>query len=273
MFTPITFIALLGGSELHMVEDHQIDSEGTWRTATLLINCVDAPFVRSTFASMCRSLVGTQTSSQVYCHLNGIAQMCVDLRSQYFDAVAAVIYTAGSAEISVENIQRVTDTVLAMGAHMVVIVDDDCARWRTVRGVSGFVQGVKVTTPSTATSMVVTLAALTSPHTLLCADAEDIGNCLGSADQPATLVDCVWMRSAQKLEFTSTADRDVVRDAKCLAATLCAASLQIADCRSILQALRECSSSVDNVILQAPLDRLSHPWLHPNFVFLPLVCG
>ena len=104
-----------------------------------------------------------------------------------------------------------------------------------------------------------------------CTDHEDVGMCLGSAEQPAVLVEGLWLRRRQKLEFMSAAESDFGRNADSIAVNLCAASLRFDDFSLIRGAVNAWATSA-NLIFQAPSNSLISPWLHPNVVSLPMIC-
>ena len=126
------------------------------------------------------------------------------------------------------------DAIRAMGHGLIVVVDCNCGRWCALQGVSGFVSGAESTSPATATAVAISLATLSAPETLACLDHEDVGMCLGSAAQPDLLVEGVWFRRRQKLEFMSTAESDVAKNAESIAVNLRAASLRLDDLSEIV---------------------------------------
>ena len=254
-----------------MVEYHHLDSHHDWRTATMVVNFNDTPEVRSTFGALRSTFVAARYSVNVFSGPQGIGETCSCLRVQQFSTADAVIYTAGDLTVTNEAVQRVVDAVRAMGPGLVVIVDDRCDRWSALQSVSGFVRGVESTSPATATAVAISLATLCAPETLGCTDHEDVGMCLGSAEQPAVLVKGLWLRRRQTLEFVSAGDGEAAKKANSIAANLCAASLRQNDFSSILGAVRAWAPSA-GLVLQSPLNNLIRPWLHPNVVSLPMIC-
>lgn len=271
LFSPPAPPALLGGAELHMVEYHHLDTDLNWRTATMVVNFDDTLAARRTFGALRSTFVAARYSVDVFCSPEGVGQLCGCLRAQQFGTADAVIYTAGNLTVTTETVQGVVDAVRAMGPGLVVVVDDNCARWRALQGVSGFVSGAESTSPATATAVAISLATLCAPETLACADHEDVGMCLGSAEQPAVLVEGLWFRRRQKLEFMSAVDSDFAKNAEAIAVNLCAASLRTDDFSSITGAVRAWCPS-EKLVFQAPSNSLISPWLHPNVVSLPMIC-
>lgn len=254
-----------------MVEYHHLDTDLNWRTATMVVNFNDTPAARKTFSALRSTFAAARYSVYVFSSSKGVGQMCACLRVQQFGTADAVIYTAGNLTISSEAVQRVVDAVRAMGPGLVVVVDDNCARWGAVQRISGFVRGVESTSPATATAVAISLATLCAPETLACADHEDVGMCLGSAEQPAVLVEGLWLRRRERLEFMSAADSDVAKNADAIAVNLCAASLRVDDFSSITSAVRAWCPS-EKLVFQAPSNNLISPLLHPNVVSLPMIC-
>ena len=271
LFSPSDPPALLGGAEVHMVEYHHFETDLNWRTATMVVNFNDTPAARRTFGALRSTFVAARYSVNLFSKPEGVGQMCGCLRAQQFGTADAVIYTAGNLTITSETVQRVVDAVRAMGPGLVVVVDDTCRRWRDLQGVSGFVSGAESTSPATAAAVAISLATLCAPETLTCADHEDVGMCLGSAEYPAVLVEAFWLRRRQTMEFASVADGDVAKNADSIAVNLCAASLRMNDFSSILRTVRAWVGS-NNVIMQAPVNSLISPWLHPSVVSLPMIC-
>ena len=271
LFSPPDPPALLGGAEVHMVEYHLLDTDLNWRTATMVVNFNDTLAARRTFGALRSTFVAARYSVNVLSSPEGIGQLCGCLRVQQFGTADAVLYTARNLTISSESVQSVIDAVRAMGPGLVVVVDDNCGRWRTLQGVSGFVSGAESTSPATATAVAISLATLCAPETLTCLDHEDVGMCLGSADQPSLLVEGLWLRRRQKLEFMSDVESNVAKHAQLIAVNLCAASLRFDEMHAITRAICAwCQSK--GLIYQAPSNSLISPWLHPNVVALPMIC-
>lgn len=241
-----------------MVEYHHIDTDHNWRTATTVVNFSDTPTARKTFGTLRSTFAAARYSVNVFSNPEGVGKLCGCLRIQQFGTADAVIYTAGNLAITSEAVQRVVDALRTMGPGLVVVVDDNCARWRALTGVSGFVRGAESTSPATATAAAISLATLGAPETLVCADHEDVAMCLGSAQQPAVLAEGLWFRRLQRLEFLSAADGDFAKNADALAVNLCAASLRVDDFSSISGAVRAWCPS-ENLVFQAPLNNLISP--------------
>ena len=271
LFSPPAPPALLGGAEVHMVEYHHLDTELNWRTATMVVNFSDAPDARRTFGALRNAFVAARYSVNVFSNPDGIRPMCGCLRVQQFGTADAVIYTSGNLTITSEAVQRVVDAIRAMGPGLVVVVDDNCGRWHDLKGVSGFVSGAESTSPATATAVAISLATLCAPETLTCLDHEDLATRLGSAAQPAVLVEGLWFRRRQTLEFMSAVEGDAAKNAESLAVNLCAASLRFDDLSRIFRAVHDWCSS-ESVVIQAPSNSLISPWLHPNVVSLSMIC-
>lgn len=268
-------VPLRGGVEAHIVEYHHIDpgerNDG-WRPVTLLINFVDTPDARTTFGAARHAFTSARCSSHVFDGDDGVARLCQHLEGMIFDSADAVIFVGEDADVAPHALQEIVDAVPANSRGLFVLVGHDCRRWNPASGISGFVRGVSLTSPATAMSVFLLLAALSAPHTVTCLDHEDVLASLGTAERPAVLVEAIWLREQHQLVYMETGDVLSIRQAPAISCHLIAAGLRVAEMFVMMRAVRADADWNCNINYQAPVDALITPYLHRGVALMPMIC-
>lgn len=266
---------LRGGVEVHIVEYHHIDpserNDG-WRPATLLINFVDNPDARATFSAVRHAFTSARCSSRVFAGDDGVARLCGYLKDMTFDSADAVIFAGEDGNVTPHALQRIVNAVPANSRGLVIFVGHDCSEWRSASGISGFVRGVSVTSPATAMSVFLLLAALSAPHTATCLDHEDVLESLGVAEQPAVLVEAIWLRERQQLACTGSGDALLISQASVISCHLIAAHLRLTEMSAWIKAVRAATNSDCSIDYQVPLEALNTPYLHRGIGLTQMIC-
>lgn len=268
-------VSLRGGVEVHIVEYQHIDpgerNDG-WRPVMLLINFVDNPDARTTFSAVRHAFTSARCSSHVFDGGDGVARLCRHLEGMTFDSADAVIFAGADAYVSPHALQGIVDAVPVSSRGLFALVGHDCRRWNSASGISGFVRGVSVTSPSTAMSVFLLLAALSAPHTATCLDHEDVLASLGTAERPAVLVEAIWLREQHQLVYLCTGDVLAIRQASVISCHLIAAGLRVAEMYAMMNAVRADADRECSIGYQAPVDALITPHLHCGIGLMPMIC-
>ena len=188
----------------------------------------------------------------------------------------AVVYVGTDAVVATETVQSVVDSIrrqLQPVLAGVVVVSADCARLAQLREVSGFVQGVTVTTGDTARHVFAALSVFLAPDQLNGIDWEDLAPVFGTAERPTLLADAMWMRHGDgRLIFLNPDDPVVIRNAGWIVATPLVQALRYDELRRIQQALRNLAGEKTTSITFAANNALM-PGLVPAAIGLvPLLC-
>ena len=274
-FAEALAVPLLGGVEVHIVEYHHIDpgdrNDG-WRPVTLLINFVDNPDARTTFSAVRHAFTSARCSSHIFDGRDGVARLCRHLEGITFDTADAVFFAGEDADVAPHALQKIVYAVPANSRGLFVLVGHDCRRWKPASGISGFVQGVSHTSPATAMSVFLLLAALSAPHTATCLDHEDVLASLGTAERPAVLVETIWLREQHQLVYPGTGDVLAIRQAAVISCHLIAASLRVTEMCAMMNAIRADADRDCSIGYQAPVDALITPYLHRGIGLMPMIC-
>lgn len=268
-------VPLRGGVSLHTVEYHHIDPDERndgWRTVTLLMNFGDDLVARNTFDALRYAFTSARSSSHVFDGGDGLNRMRRHMESMTFDSLDIVIFAEKFAEPTPNTLAEIVESIPAGALGLVVVVSHDCGSWKTMHGISGFVRGAALTTPATALSVFLLLAALGAPHTLTCLDHEDVRASLGSAQQPALFFEAIWMRDANQLVFRRPSDKLAIRHSANVSCHLMAADLSTAEMSAIMSAVREKVDPNCNLCFQAPFDALVGPYLHQSIGLVHMIC-
>ncbi|MEO5696705.1 MAG: hypothetical protein ABIQ60_06160 [Burkholderiaceae bacterium] len=275
-------IPLDGGIEVlvlehHHVEPHGADEDGPvsshqLRALTLLVNFVEDAATRSTFRTLQGAFATANVTARVFKGPGHVDDLRRFLKSFSVDSIDAVLFPGVDAVVSPDAVGRVVEALSTAAYGLLVLVGDDCRRWNALRGISGFVRGCPTTLPSTAASTLQLLAALSAPKTLTCLDHEDLAACLGSAQDPAVLVEAVWIGGTQKLAHASEADARAVSGASEISAHILGALLRLADVNAIMNAVRGNTQAMCNIHFAAPFDAIHAPSLHGRFAMVTMIC-
>ena len=271
---------LRGGVEVHMLTYEPVGRLSTreggegWSglpSATLLINFADESGSRAVFGALNHAFPSARHAVHVFEASDPAANLSRLLGSKSFATVDAVIF-AGSADAALPTLQAIVDVLRLAASGLVIMVGDDCPRWGPIRGITGFVKGAPATTAATVMASFSLVAALSAPHTLTCLDHEDVGATLGTATQPAVLVEAVWLREDCRLVYVRVADSEVIGRARAMTCHLVAVELRVTEMRSMMNGLRADAAADCDITYQAPVNAYLAPFFHPNIALMTMIC-
>jgi hypothetical protein len=133
----------------------------------------------------------------------------------------------------------------------------NCSRYSATRGITGFIGGGSSARASTAVAVLSLAAVLWAPRTLTCLDHQDVAEALGTAQNPASLAQAIWMRGDRRLVYVHEADRNVVGRSFVVTCHIAASDLRVREMHTIMNALRTDVSADCAVTYQAPVEGIS----------------
>jgi hypothetical protein len=264
-------VPLRDGVEVHIVEYHHIDTDERndgWRPVNLLINFVDSSDARA----LRHAFTSAHYSYHVFDDRDGVARLCAHMRGMTFDSADAAIFAGDDADVTPQALQEIVDAVPAASRGLFVLVGRECRRWSAAGGISGFVRGASLTSPATATSVFLLVAALSAPHTATCLDHEDVLASLGTAELPALLVESIWLREQQQLVCLCAEDGLTIGQVSVISCHLIAAGLRLAELSAMMNAVRARAGLDCSINYQAPVDALSNPYLYRGLALMSMIC-
>lgn len=261
---------LLGGVELHFLVHHQEGSEAPTKSATLLVNFVDTPEAIKTLETVLGSVEHVKRSSKLFRGPDGVTKLMAFLLRQNFSTLDAVLLMAGNGKTEATGERAVADAIRKLADGLVVIVDEDCARWAGLRAVSGFVRSAQATLAFAAASLARFLAALRTPLKFTDLDPDDVVLSFGSAREPAVLVEAIYLGSEGKVKFANRVDAKLARASTNVTAFVTASNMRfVGSAKTTLYAALnpDCAFT-----FQAPMSPALEPFLQRRLAMLQLLC-
>lgn len=261
---------LLGGVEVHVL-GHGGGGDGQQRSTTLVINLSDTEGATRFFGSAVSSIVCECYAAHRFNGSDDVDRTNTFLRSLRFQSADAVIFVAGENDLGADKLQLVIDAVRTIGDGLLVVVDDDTEQWESLKNVSRFVRTAGVTTASTAGAVLRLLSGLREPDSFYGPLADDLVDRLGSASEPALLVEAVSQGNPVTLQFANEAERDLVRDTSDVCAVVTATNLRwLTQVRSVLRRVfnDDCAFT-----FQGPTKPLLASHLQHHVSLLQMVCS
>ena len=261
---------LLGGVELHVMVHRRAGSDLSTKSATLLVNFVDTSEATKTLELVLESVHHLQRSSRLFSGPDGVAKLAAFLCPFKFSTLDAVLLMAEDGQTEASSAQVVVLAIRKLADGLVVVVDEDCARWAGVRAVVGFVRSAHATSAFVAASLARFLAALRTPLEYTGLDPDDIVHSFGSASEPAALVEAIYLGSEGKVKFANEVDAKLARDSTNVTAFITATNMRfVGPATSTLRAALnpDCAFT-----FQAPMSPALKPLLQRHLAMLQLIC-
>ena len=260
---------LLGGVELHVMAHRRQGSEAA-RSATLLITFVDTPAAAKTIEMVLGSVDHVQHSSRLFSGPDGVTQVASFLRPNKFSTLDAVLLLARNRDIETASAQLVVQAIRTLADGLVIVVDENCPRWAGLRAVTGFVRVEHARSAFGAAWLARFLAALRTPLKFTGLDPDDIVQSLGGANEPALLVEAIYLGLDGKVSFANKPDSKIARDSTNVTTFVTATNMRlVGPATSALRATlsRDCAFTV-----QAPTVPALAPFLQGPLAMFQLIC-
>ena len=246
-----------------------------FRAANVLVNLSAEPLSRQALLPVRNALGFARTSV----HFLDDAQ-CTDVLSRRFhgyslDFATAVVYVDASASLAVHDVQKIVDSLrdgLGITALRLLVVCGEPSRWKSLRGISGFVRGAGDTGADTAALLFLMMAVEMAPRTLECLDFGDFEFASEHPDACPVLVEAAWVRATRQLIWASDADRDIVAASLAVMAFPLAGQIRLSEVRDISHALRSSMRPDAEMIYGAAVEFDPAGYLHGRIAAVPMLC-
>lgn len=257
-----------GGVAIHVVEHHE-RVPGTGRAATVLVDFIDS----DRFADFFKSVpIGEVVTAHRIEGTDAVSQAAAVVRKLRFRSVNAVLWLAGRGDLNFPLVQHTVDAVRTFGGGIVVIVDSDCRRWEALLGVSGFVDSTAPTPWFAAGAVLRMLAGLREPESVIGPTAEDFLHRLGTALNPAVVIEAVCVGTPLVLQL-SESDRRIVRAASDVNAFVSASNIRMPGPVHVTSALRAATDPECVFTFQASTKPLLASYFDTRIALVEMLCS
>jgi hypothetical protein len=189
----------------------------------------------------------------------------------------AVVFVGSNVDLVVETVQAAIDVLYRQfGSTLtaVVVVPATTERFALLRGVTGFVRGVAVTSGDTARQVFLVLSSLIAPEALGGIDLIDLLPALGTAIAPSVMAQGLWFREGDgSLVYSAVADKNAVAHACHVVAVPFIRGSDWSELRRFHRALREGATACRLPIVFATNNALVPGLLPSNVGWVPILCA
>jgi hypothetical protein len=214
--------------ECHNVLEHAAADRGdaavSFRAATVLVGFLPNSAERAAFAPLRSALSFGRVTSDVCDGSDWLQKLSkrllASLEPASLDSVTVTLCVGSSVSVDPlvsETVQTIVDLLSGTFGEklaLTMLVSTTEHHFASLRGIDGFVTGVKGRNAETARSMFLCLAMFLAPNTLNGLDLIDLKEGLGTIDRPAVLADAIWMRSGEgRILFATPEDQAIARTA------------------------------------------------------------